>query len=106
MALMVPLSAFLPPLAGYRKLLKRLDRATRGGAKFSSEAGILGAARGAARIGRVRWALRCRPGLTIRAGKSNVRRKEATDVHHHVDCYDRRSHGDHGNDPHSAASTP
>ena len=41
------------------------------------------------------------------AGPANptFRRKEATDVNHHVDRYDRRNNGDHGDDPHFAASS-
>ena len=47
-------------------------------------------------------------GPDLRSGPVNptFRRKEATDVYHRVDCYDRRSNGDHGNDPDFAARSP
>ena len=44
-------------------------------------------------------------GPALYTGPANLtfRRKEATDVNHHVDRYDRRYNGDHGDGPLTAA---
>src|SRR5450755_2827609 len=46
------------------------------------------------------------PGLQSGPANLTFRRKEATDVNHHVDRYNRRRNGDHGYGPHSAAPAP